>query len=192
MTRYRDEARVRLAAEPPDAGFHSNGRRRWRDRVARVACCLDRLGADEPTLEPILRLAFRALLPLADPGWWRAHPRARLNAETRRRLREIDKCRRRAERRGRAATGLGRLRLRAFGAAAIYARHGDVPALDLALRLIDHLDEALAGAGAAPPATGRERRTGCPAAKQRQLRPLGAACHNAGAADAAPGKEEDV
>ncbi len=146
-TRYRDEARARLASEPPDDGYHSNRRRRWRDRVSRVARCLDELGPEDPTLERILRLAFRALMPLADPGWWRAHPKARLNAAARRQVRWIDKRRRQYARRGRAGTALGRLGLRACGAAAIYARHADIAALDLCVRFLDLLDEALAGAG---------------------------------------------
>ena len=139
-TRYRDEATARLGAGSPDAGFHGAGRRRWRTRVARLARSLDQLGPGDPTLGPILRLAFRALLPLSDPGWWRAHPKARLNAEARRLLRGIDKRRRRAARCGWARTELDRLLLDACGAAAIYARHGDGPALDRALRLIDVLD----------------------------------------------------
>ncbi len=149
--RYRDEARARLASAPPDASYRGAGRQRWRDRVSRLARLLDELqagGGDETGLGPLLVLGFRALLPLADSGWWRARPKARLNAEVRRQLRKLDKRRRRIARGGGGDTALGRFGLRACGAAAIYARHGDAAALAACLRLLDHLDAALCGTGA--------------------------------------------
>ncbi len=149
-TKYRDEARARLASAPPDVAFHDNRRRRWRDRVGRLARLLDELHArypDEATLGPMLDFAFRAFLPLADAGWWRAHPKAQLNAAARRQLRRFAKRRRQGARSGWARTAVGRLGLRATSAAAIYARHGDVTALDRCARLLDLLDQGLTGAG---------------------------------------------
>ncbi len=150
MTRYRDEARARMVSAPPDVGFHGNRRRRWRHRVHHLGDCLDELqarGGDDSGLDALLLLAFRALLPLADPGWWHAHPMARLNAAARRRLRRFDKRRRQGARRRWADSTLGQLGLQACGAAAIYARHGDVAALDRCAGFLDRLDQALAGAG---------------------------------------------
>lgn len=191
-TRFRDEVQERLAAATPDAGYHGAERRRWRGRVARLACCLDELhtqGAGDSALGALLLLAFRAVLPLADPDWWRAHPRVRLNAEARRQLRRIDKRRRREARHGRAETALGRLELQASSAAAIYARHGDVAALGLCARLFDALDQALAGAGGlGPPVIGQQCRTRRPATQPRRSQ----TATMPGPRTPVPGKEEDA
>ncbi len=191
-TRFRDEVQERLAAATPDAGYHGAERRRWRGRVARLVCCLDELhtqGAGDSALGALLLLAFRAVLPLADPDWWRAHPRVRLNAEIRRQLKRIDKRRRRQARRRSAGTDLGRLGLLVTRAAAIYARHGDVAALGLCARLFDSLDQALAGTGAVgPPVIGQQCRTSRPAAQQRRS----PTATTPGPLTSVPGKEEDA
>ncbi len=135
--RFRD----RLARVTPGCGHPESDR--WCDFVTRLATDLDRLhdlGAEARPEARVFRAAWRAFLPLADPGWWRAHPPARLNHQGRRLLRRLGKKRRRAARRPQQG-----LMLRLADAIAIYARAGDGDGIERCRRLAAAFAEAEAG-----------------------------------------------
>jgi hypothetical protein len=136
----------------------------------------------------VLADAFRVFLPLADPGWWRAHPPVRLNAAARRELRRLDKKHKRGARRAWAGTLRAEMASRLAAASAVFLRRGDAGALAGCRRLSDVMtgfrlpDAGASGAapgGALPP--GISTPAAVPSAGRR---------HNAGpGAVPGPGKE---
>ena len=69
----------------------------------------------------ILLKAYKAFLPLADPRWWARHQPVKLNARTRRLLRDLRRRRKRVSR----APQTPELALRILDAFAIFIRMGD-------------------------------------------------------------------
>ncbi len=159
--KYLTEALARVTPEPGEEDPGGEERAVWRDEVVALARRLDELerplggrGGDLQAaggVRPespgsglaVIRDAFHAFLPLADPEWWRFHPPRKPNARVRRQLRQLDKQRKRSLRRP-AANAEEDFRRWLYDAIALYARAGDRRGLDRCLRLAG--DFAAAGA----------------------------------------------
>lgn len=174
--RFRDEVLARVRSAPPDPGYHLPDRRAWRLWMALFARALDerrarRSGRGRPSRLAVE--AFRAFLPLVDPGWWRAHPTVRLNARARTFLRHVRKLRKRS---GRSRWLRGELEPRLCEAIEAFARGGDRAGVATCWRLIEAMSDS-----APPPAvaelageiSGRERRPARrgPAFQTRRCKP---------------------
>ncbi len=199
--RFRDQARARATTEPPDGEYYLDERIGWRVWVAGIAATLDRLharGRGGERISWVLLDAFRAFLPLVDPGWWRAHPPSRPNAARRRRLREVHKTRRRVLRHGWRDTPTGEMVLWVCDATEAYLWGGDSVGVDRCERLIN----AMKGC---PESESADLRTAAPGGTWGTSPPtIGPAFHHGGRGETSrrhdtgsgdstgPGKEVDV